>query len=239
MYIDMYCIVMTVLWYVSIILWENRIIAPLILVRRHIELGPWWYRMLSWILVNIGSGNLVCCLMPVGGGEWGGPLPLWESVGKRRGFAPHFRHLDDLFCPPKFDHVYHFIQISLGLISKAPHFQYVDDLFAPKLSKSIVLFRSCWVPFWTSSGAPLLILTRSAPPRPDGTRAITRTKADHADVLSLNEPLETNLSEFGIKAIQFSVNKIFENAVCKILSVFRAQRTRSRPLFIFITVLLM
>ena len=32
-----------------------------------------------------------------GGG--GGALPLWESVGMRRGFAPHFRHLDDLFAP--------------------------------------------------------------------------------------------------------------------------------------------
>ena len=30
----------------------------------------------------------------------GGALPLWESVGMRRGFAPHFRHLDDLFAPP-------------------------------------------------------------------------------------------------------------------------------------------
>ena len=30
----------------------------------------------------------------------GGTLPLWESVGMRRGFAPHFRHLDDLFAPP-------------------------------------------------------------------------------------------------------------------------------------------
>ena len=29
----------------------------------------------------------------------GGALPLWESVGMRRGFAPHFRHLDDLFAP--------------------------------------------------------------------------------------------------------------------------------------------
>ena len=28
-----------------------------------------------------------------------GALPLWESVGMRRGFAPHFRHLDDLFAP--------------------------------------------------------------------------------------------------------------------------------------------
>ena len=32
----------------------------------------------------------------------GGPLPLWESVGMRRGFAPHFRHLDDLFAPQNF-----------------------------------------------------------------------------------------------------------------------------------------
>ena len=29
----------------------------------------------------------------------GGALPLWESVGMRRGFAPHFRHLHDLFAP--------------------------------------------------------------------------------------------------------------------------------------------
>ena len=28
-------------------------------------------------------------------------LPLWESVGMRCGFAPHFRHLYDLFAPPK------------------------------------------------------------------------------------------------------------------------------------------
>ena len=31
-------------------------------------------------------------------GGWGA-LPLWESVGMRHGFAPHFRHLDDLFAP--------------------------------------------------------------------------------------------------------------------------------------------
>ena len=33
-------------------------------------------------------------------------------------------------------HIYHFtcfIQILLGLISKAPHFQYVDDLIAPQI----------------------------------------------------------------------------------------------------------
>ena len=28
-----------------------------------------------------------------------GALPLWESVGMRHGFAPHFPHLDDLFAP--------------------------------------------------------------------------------------------------------------------------------------------
>ena len=58
----------------------------------------------------------ICVQLP------GGALPLWESVGMRRGFAPHFRHLDDLFAPPKFDHVYHFIQILLGPISKPPIF---------------------------------------------------------------------------------------------------------------------
>ena len=49
---------------------------------------------------------------------------------------------------------------------KPPIFSMWTILLPPKLSKSIVLLRSCWVPFWTLSGAPLLILTRSAPPHP-------------------------------------------------------------------------
>ena len=82
-------------------------------------------------------------LMP---GGVGGALPLWESVGMRRGFAPHFRQLDDLFAPlnltmstilfrscwvpfrnppfsacrrsfcPQIDQIYNFIQILLGPI---------------------------------------------------------------------------------------------------------------------------
>ena len=68
-----------------------------------------------------------------GGGGGGGALPLRESVGMRRGFAPHFRHLDDLFAPQN-------------------------------LTMCTISFRSCWVPFWTSSRAPLLIFTRSGPP---------------------------------------------------------------------------
>ena len=50
-----------------------------------------------------------------GGGGEGGALPLWESVGMRRGFAHHFRSFRS-FCPPKFDHVYYFIQILLGAV---------------------------------------------------------------------------------------------------------------------------
>ena len=42
-------------------------------------------------------------------------LPLWESVGMRRGFAPIFS-IWTIFLPPKFDHVYHFIQILLNAI---------------------------------------------------------------------------------------------------------------------------
>ena len=53
----------------------------------------------------------------------------------RRGFAPHFRHLDDLFAPPNWTVSTIFIQILLGPISKAPHFQHVDDLFAPKIDQ--------------------------------------------------------------------------------------------------------
>ena len=99
-----------------------------------------------------------------GGGGGGGGTPSLRVSRYAPRFCPPFSASGRSFCPQKFDHVNHFIQILFGLILKAPHFQYVDDLFASKLSKSIVLFRSCWVPFWTSSGAPLLILTRSAPP---------------------------------------------------------------------------
>ena len=54
----------------------------------------------------------------------GGGLPLWESVGMRRGFAPHFGIWT----------IYYFIQILLGPISK-PHifsmYICIDALFAP------------------------------------------------------------------------------------------------------------
>ena len=52
----------------------------------------------------------------------GGALPLWESVGMRRGFAPPFSAPGRSFCPPKFDLVYHFIEIMLGPILKSPIF---------------------------------------------------------------------------------------------------------------------
>ena len=44
-----------------------------------------------WIIFRCGSST--AC------NHAGGAPPLWESVGMRRGFAPHFRHLDDLFAP--------------------------------------------------------------------------------------------------------------------------------------------
>ena len=67
-----------------------------------------------------------------GGGGGGGRIPSLR-VSK---YVPRFR-LPFLasgrsFCPPKFDHVCHFIQILLGPISKAPHLQQVDDLFDPQ-----------------------------------------------------------------------------------------------------------
>ena len=96
-----------------------------------------------------------------GGGGGGGGLHLWESVDMRRGFAPHFQHLDDLFAPQN---------LTMSSISfrscwvpfRKPPFSGCCQMFAPKLTKSIILARSCWVPFWTSSGPPLLIFTRSS-----------------------------------------------------------------------------
>ena len=59
-------------------------------------------------------------------GGWGGTLPLCESVCMCCGFArpppPQFSAFGRSFCPQKFYHVYHFIQILLGPISKPPIF---------------------------------------------------------------------------------------------------------------------
>ena len=60
-------------------------------------------------------------------------------------FCPPFSASGRSFCPQKFDHVYHFIQILLGPISKPPNFQQVDDIFAPKIDQIydfIQIFRS-------------------------------------------------------------------------------------------------
>ena len=42
-------------------------------------------------------------------------LPLWESVGMRCSFAPHFRTWT-IFLPPKIYQIYQFIQNLLGPI---------------------------------------------------------------------------------------------------------------------------
>ena len=82
-------------------------------------------------------------------------LPLWESGGMRHGFAPHLRHLVDLFAP----HVYHFIQILLGSFSKPSIFS-VQTIFLPlKIDQIYHIIQMLWVPFWTSSRAPLLIFS--------------------------------------------------------------------------------
>ena len=102
-------------------------------------------------------------------------LPLRESVGMRRGFAPHFRHLDDLFAPQN-------------------------------LTMSTISFRSCWVPFWTSSRAPLLIFTRSAPPPRDLNTMLT--------LLSFAQPsvFESNYTDSLFK-------NAFEYVTCKISAI--------------------
>ena len=92
-------------------------------------------------------------------------LPLWESVCVRRGFAPPIFGTWTIFLPPKIWPCLPFYSDLVGSYFEATHFQRVDDFFPPpkKLTKSIISFRSCWVPFWTSSCAPLLFLTLSAP----------------------------------------------------------------------------
>ena len=71
---------------------------------------------------------------PGGGGGGGGTPSLRVSRYAPR-FCPQFSASGRSFCPPKFDHVYHFIQILLGPISKPPNFQHVDDILAPKIDQ--------------------------------------------------------------------------------------------------------
>ena len=102
------------------------------------------------------------------GWGWGGvgALPLWESVGMCCSFAPHFRHLDDLFAPQIWPCL-PFHSDLVGSCFQSPPFSACRRSFCPpKLTKSINLFRSCWVPFWTLSAAPLLILNDVTPPPP-------------------------------------------------------------------------
>ena len=47
------------------------------------------------VLMNMRCKAVFTAEIPGGGGGHS----LFESVGMRRGFAPHFRHLDDLFAP--------------------------------------------------------------------------------------------------------------------------------------------
>ena len=112
------------------------------------------------------------CLTP---GEWGGELPLWESVGSR--YAPHphppphptpFSTSGRSFCPHPLPLIIwpclQFYSDLVGLYLESPPFSACRQSFCPpKLTKSLISLRSCWVPFWTSSGAPLLILTREHP----------------------------------------------------------------------------
>ena len=94
------------------------------------------------------------------GGGGGGGTPSMRVSRYAPRFCPPFSASGRYLCPPKFDHVYHFIQILLGPISKAPILRMLSIFLPHELTKYIILSRSCWVPFWNSSGAPLLIFTR-------------------------------------------------------------------------------
>ena len=92
-------------------------------------------------------------------------IPFWESVGMRRGFASIFG-IWTIFLPPKIWPCLPFYSDLVGSHFEAPHFQHVDDLFASKFDQIYHFIQILLGPSWTSSGAPLLILTQSAPPPP-------------------------------------------------------------------------
>ena len=124
-----------------------------------------------------------------GGGGGGGELPLWESVGMRHGFAPHFRHLDH--PPPQILPCLPFHSDLVGSHFESPHFQHVDDLFAPQnwpnLSFHPELVGSH---FELRAAHPYQFLPIVAP---NWWQAITYTNVNQNLSLSLNE-----LSHFGL-----------------------------------------
>ena len=84
--------------------------------------------------INVTNYNASCIsLMSLHGDNFF--RPLWESVGMRRGFDPHFHHLN----------------------------AYRRSFPLQVWPKSTILFRSCWVPFLTSSSASPLIFIPLSP----------------------------------------------------------------------------
>ena len=77
----------------------------------------------------------------------GGGTPSLRVSRYAPRFCPPFSASERSFCLPKFNHVYHFIQILVGPISETPIFRMLTIFLPPKLTKSTILSRSCWVPF--------------------------------------------------------------------------------------------
>ena len=103
-----------------------------------------------------------------------GALPLWVSR-YAPWFCPPIFGIWMIFLTPKFDHVYHFIQILLGPISKAPHFQHVDVFFAPKIDQLIHFIQILLGPILNFEH-PYCFLPGVPHPPPPGTNAHTHTR---------------------------------------------------------------
>ena len=116
-----------------------------------------------------------------GGGGWGA-LPLWESVGMRmrRGFAPHSRHLDDLFAPQNWTTPTISFR-SCWVHFEAPHFQHVDALFAPQIDQIYHFIQILLGPILNFERRTPTDFDPECPPPPPlkSTRHKSRTSAQH------------------------------------------------------------
>ena len=96
-------------------------------------------------------------------------------------FCPPFSASGRSFCPPKFDHVYHFIQILLGPISKAPIFN-MYTIFLPSKFDQIYHFIQILLghfelraahPYWFLPGVP----PPPPPPTPRGPARVSMSSS--------------------------------------------------------------
>ena len=127
-----------------------------------------------------------------------GALPLWESVGMQRSFAPHFRHLDDLFVPQNLT-LCTILFRSCCVPFRSPPFSACRWSFCPQNWPNLSFYSDlvgshfelrAVYPYWFWPGVP------PPPPPPPPPRASSLPAISEMTTKPLPEPMLTKISVF-------------------------------------------